>query len=158
MWIIYVIEFLISGKLYKGILSNKQHVAVKHIVNCGHAEMFLREVCSLSHVRHPNLVPLLGYCENEDEFFLVYEICPNGNLSEWLFSTPMPNISINSFLSISHLCFIRFKGLRLQSLVHEDYSFSTRTLKDALFIRTSRSVQLFIFFQQVLCLLHSTMD
>ncbi|GFS35489.1 hypothetical protein Acr_00g0040100 [Actinidia rufa] len=74
-----------AGKVYKGILSNKQHVAVKHIINDGHAETFLREVRSLSHVRHPNLVALLGYCENEDEFFLVYELCPNGNLSEWLF-------------------------------------------------------------------------
>ena len=105
MWILCDIEFLIPGKVYKGILSNKQYVAVKHIVNDGHARTFLREVHSLSHVRHPNLVALLGYCENEDEFFLVYELCPNGNLSDWLFGTPTI-YSIKSFLSISHLHFI----------------------------------------------------
>ena len=48
-------------------------------------ETFVREVRSLSHVRHPNLVALLGYCENEAECFLVYELCHNGSLSDWLF-------------------------------------------------------------------------
>ncbi|XP_059624723.1 leucine-rich repeat receptor-like serine/threonine-protein kinase At2g14510 [Cornus florida] len=74
-----------AGKVYKGTLSNKQHVAVKHIINDGYVETFVREVRSLSYVRHPNLVALLGYCENKKECFLIYELCPNGNLSEWLF-------------------------------------------------------------------------
>ncbi|KAK9272933.1 hypothetical protein L1049_003312 [Liquidambar formosana] len=47
--------------------------------------LLFREVTSLSHVRHQNLVALLGFCEEEDEYFLVYELCPNGNLSEWIF-------------------------------------------------------------------------
>lgn len=71
--------------MYKGILSNGQYVAVKHIIKEGYMETFVREVRSLSHVRHPNLVALLGYCENEAECFLIYELCHNGNLSEWLF-------------------------------------------------------------------------
>ncbi|KAL5552908.1 hypothetical protein UlMin_040309 [Ulmus minor] len=75
----------VAGKVYKGILSNGQHVAVKHIINDGHFDTFIREVTSVSHIRHPNLVALLGYCENVDECFLVYELCHNGNLSEWLF-------------------------------------------------------------------------
>lgn len=75
----------IAGKVYKGILSNSQHVAIKHIISEGHTDTYVREVASLSDVRHPNLVALLGYCKNEDECFLVYELCHNGNLSEWLF-------------------------------------------------------------------------
>ncbi|XP_047309831.1 probable serine/threonine-protein kinase PBL1 [Impatiens glandulifera] len=75
----------IAGKVYKGRLSNGQHVAIKHILNDGHMETFVREVTSLSPVKHPNLVALVGYCEGEDECFLVYELCHNGNLSEWLF-------------------------------------------------------------------------
>ncbi|XP_017970846.1 PREDICTED: probable receptor-like protein kinase At2g42960 [Theobroma cacao] len=75
----------IAGKVYKGLLSNGLHVAVKHIINDGQIETFVREVRSLSHIRHPNLVALLGYCESEDECFLVYELCHNGNLSEWLY-------------------------------------------------------------------------
>lgn len=70
--------------MYKGVLS-KKHVAVKHIIDDGFMETFLREVKNLWHVRHPNLVALLGYCDNENECFLIYELCPNGNLSEWLF-------------------------------------------------------------------------
>ncbi|EYU31276.1 hypothetical protein MIMGU_mgv1a018318mg, partial [Erythranthe guttata] len=75
----------VAGKVYKGILSNGQLVAVKHIINDGQMETFVREVTSLSHVKHPNLVELLGNCDGEDESFLVYELCHNGNLSEWLF-------------------------------------------------------------------------
>ncbi|KAG8641747.1 hypothetical protein MANES_12G029800v8 [Manihot esculenta] len=75
----------IAGKVYKGMLPNGQHVAVKHIINDGQMDTFVREVTSLSHIRHPNLVALLGFCEHEDEYFLVYELCNNGNLSEWLY-------------------------------------------------------------------------
>ncbi|PSS26857.1 Receptor-like protein kinase precursor [Actinidia chinensis var. chinensis] len=74
-----------AGKVYKGILSNGQHVAVKHIPNDGEMETFVREVTSLSPVRHPNLVTLLGHCKGEEECFLIYELCHNGNLSKWLF-------------------------------------------------------------------------
>ncbi|XP_031256658.1 probable receptor-like serine/threonine-protein kinase At4g34500 [Pistacia vera] len=75
----------VAGKVYKGILSNGRHVAVKHIIKDGYVETFVREVRSLSDVRHPNLVALLGFCEDKDECFLVYELCHNGNLSEWLY-------------------------------------------------------------------------
>ncbi|KAH7511098.1 hypothetical protein FEM48_ZijujUnG0055100 [Ziziphus jujuba var. spinosa] len=75
----------VAGKVYKGVLSNGQHVAVKHIIKDGYIDTFIREVRSLSNVRHQNLVALLGYCEDKEECFLVYELCHNGNLSEWLF-------------------------------------------------------------------------
>lgn len=83
--------------MYKGILSNGQHVAVKHIIKEGHVDTYVREVTSMSDVRHPNLVTLFGHCENEDECFLIYELCHNGNLSEWLFGTW-------SFPFVSFLC------------------------------------------------------
>jgi len=76
---------VVPGKVYRGVLANGRPVAVKHIVKNEHAGTFLREVTSLSHVRHPNLVSLRGYCDGQGEFFLVYELCINGNLSEWLF-------------------------------------------------------------------------
>ncbi|KAI3733524.1 hypothetical protein L6452_12967 [Arctium lappa] len=76
----------IAGKVYKGVLANGQDVAIKHIVNDGEMETFVREITNLSRVRHPNLVRLLDHCEGENECFLVYELCHWGNLSEWLFS------------------------------------------------------------------------
>ncbi|KAJ4830040.1 hypothetical protein Tsubulata_027702, partial [Turnera subulata] len=55
-----------AGNVYRGILSNGSHVAVKHIVKDKQAaETFVRE---------------------GDEYFLVYELCHNGNLSEWLYA------------------------------------------------------------------------
>ncbi|XP_048441015.1 wall-associated receptor kinase-like 1 [Pyrus x bretschneideri] len=74
-----------AGKVYKGILSNGKHVAVKHIINDGSVETFISEVMSLSDVRHPDLVALLGSCEGVEEYFLVYELSQNGDLLEWLF-------------------------------------------------------------------------
>ena len=73
------------GKVYKGVLHNNQSVAIKQITDEGYIETFTRELKSLSKVRHPNLVALLGYCKHKDECFLLYELCPNGNLSEWIF-------------------------------------------------------------------------
>lgn len=67
------------------MLSNGQHFAVKHIIKDGYMDTFIREVRSVSHIKHPNLVALLGYSEGIDECFLVYELCCNGNISEWLF-------------------------------------------------------------------------
>ncbi|KAI3813156.1 hypothetical protein L1987_17873 [Smallanthus sonchifolius] len=74
-----------AGKVYRGKLSNKRRVAIKHIINEEFVETFLREVKNLALVKHPNLVALLGYCDNGDECFLIYELCINGNLAEWLF-------------------------------------------------------------------------
>nr|XP_016499015.1 PREDICTED: probable receptor-like protein kinase At5g18500 [Nicotiana tabacum] len=75
----------IAGKVYKGILADRQHVAIKHIIKDEQMETFVREVTSLSHIKHPNLVSLLGHYDGPNECFLVYELCYNGNLSEWLF-------------------------------------------------------------------------
>ncbi|MCD9644292.1 hypothetical protein HAX54_032474 [Datura stramonium] len=75
----------IAGKVYKGILADRQHVAIKHIIKDEQMETFVREVTSLSHIKHPNLVSLLGHYDGPNECFLVYELCHNGNLSEWLF-------------------------------------------------------------------------
>lgn len=88
---------ILSGRVYKGILFDNQHVAIKHIVKDGCVETFLREVRSLIHVRHPNLVALLGYGTNDDECFLIYELCPNGNLAQWLFGTHSLSYRIPSF-------------------------------------------------------------
>ncbi|KAH7577380.1 hypothetical protein JRO89_XS01G0242500 [Xanthoceras sorbifolium] len=96
-----------AGKVYKGVLSNNQHAAIKHIVNDGNVETFVREVTSLSHIRHPNLVALLGYCLREDEGFLIYELCPNGNLSNWLFGKD----KVLSWIKRLHIAIDSARGL-----------------------------------------------
>ncbi|KAJ7980528.1 Receptor-like kinase [Quillaja saponaria] len=45
---------------------------------------FVSEIMSLGRFRHSSLVPLIGFCTEEKERFLVYKFMSNGNLSDWL--------------------------------------------------------------------------
>ncbi|CAJ1964374.1 unnamed protein product [Sphenostylis stenocarpa] len=74
------------GVVYRGRLINGSEVAVKKILNnLGQAEKEFRvEVEAIGHVRHKNLVRLLGYCIEGVHRLLVYEYVNNGNLEQWL--------------------------------------------------------------------------
>ncbi|KAG8370592.1 hypothetical protein BUALT_Bualt14G0133100 [Buddleja alternifolia] len=74
------------GVVYQGQLINGTLVAVKRILNnLGQAEKeFMVEVEAIGHVRHKNLVRLLGYCIEGTHRLLVYEYVNNGNLEQWL--------------------------------------------------------------------------
>ncbi|CAN0896283.1 Probable receptor-like protein kinase At5g18500 [Linum grandiflorum] len=74
------------GVVYRGHLVNGSPVAVKKILNnLGQAEKEFRvEVEAIGHVRHKNLVRLLGYCIEGTHRMLVYEYVNNGNLEQWL--------------------------------------------------------------------------
>ncbi|XP_031274860.1 probable receptor-like protein kinase At5g18500 [Pistacia vera] len=74
------------GVVYRGNLINGTPVAVKKILNnLGQAEKEFRvEVEAIGHVRHKNLVRLLGYCIEGTHRILVYEYVNNGNLEQWL--------------------------------------------------------------------------
>ncbi|KAJ4841507.1 hypothetical protein Tsubulata_037689 [Turnera subulata] len=74
------------GVVYKGRLINGTEVAVKKLLNnLGQAEKEFRvEVEAIGHVRHKNLVRLLGYCIEGVHRMLVYEYVNNGNLEQWL--------------------------------------------------------------------------
>ncbi|XP_057798303.1 probable receptor-like protein kinase At5g18500 [Salvia miltiorrhiza] len=74
------------GIVYQGQLINGTPVAVKKLLNnLGQAEKEFRvEVEAIGHVRHKNLVRLLGYCIEGTHRLLVYEYVNNGNLEQWL--------------------------------------------------------------------------
>ncbi|OAY60639.1 probable receptor-like protein kinase At2g42960 [Manihot esculenta] len=74
------------GIVYRGRLVNGTEVAVKKLLNnLGQAEKEFRvEVEAIGHVRHKNLVRLLGYCIEGVHRMLVYEYVNNGNLEQWL--------------------------------------------------------------------------
>ncbi|KAL6571724.1 hypothetical protein OROHE_003367 [Orobanche hederae] len=74
------------GIVYLGRLVNGTIVAVKRLLNhLGQAEKEFRvEVEAIGHVRHKNLVRLLGYCIEGTHRLLVYEYVNNGNLEQWL--------------------------------------------------------------------------
>ncbi len=48
------------------------------------AAEFLKEAAVMKHVRHPNLVQLLGVCTRELPFFIITEFMENGNLLDYL--------------------------------------------------------------------------
>ncbi|KAJ7980468.1 Kinase family protein [Quillaja saponaria] len=74
------------GVVYQGHLVNGSSIAVKKLLNnLGQAEKEFRvEVEAIGHVRHKNLVRLLGYCIEGTHRLLVYEYVNNGNLEQWL--------------------------------------------------------------------------
>ncbi|KAJ0976471.1 hypothetical protein J5N97_018436 [Dioscorea zingiberensis] len=74
------------GVVYHGHLINGTPVAIKKLLNnLGQAEKEFRvEVDAIGHVRHKNLVRLLGYCIEGTQRMLVYEYVSNGNLEQWL--------------------------------------------------------------------------
>ncbi|KAH7573899.1 hypothetical protein ACOSP7_007814 [Xanthoceras sorbifolium] len=74
------------GVVYRGNLMNGNLVAVKKLLNNpGQADKDFRvEVEAIGHVRHKNLVRLLGYCIEGTQRLLVYEYVNNGNLEQWL--------------------------------------------------------------------------
>eukprot|EP00850_Spirogloea_muscicola_P006547 SM000031S11556 [mRNA] locus=s31:304713:307326:+ [translate_table: standard] len=81
------------GKVYKAILADGRKAAVKHLAigsTQGERE-FQSEVDLLSHLRHPNLVELLGHCSSKEHRLLVYELMPGGSVLDHLhgFQTPL---------------------------------------------------------------------
>ncbi|KAI4320660.1 hypothetical protein MLD38_034115 [Melastoma candidum] len=108
-----------AGKVYRGIMPDNRHVAVKHILSDTNLETVVREVTSLSRVRHPNIVALLGCCMEEDAYFLIYELCPNGNLSEWLFGQDR-DLSWIQRLRIAIGCARGLCFLHARHIIHRD--------------------------------------
>nr|TKS15507.1 hypothetical protein D5086_0000032020 [Populus alba] len=74
---------------YRGVLLDTTRVAVKRLLsNSCQAEDFIAEAEMIRHVRHKNLVKLLGYCMEEGYRILVSEYVDNGNLHQWLYGCP----------------------------------------------------------------------
>ncbi|XP_076938362.1 uncharacterized protein LOC143606493 isoform X2 [Bidens hawaiensis] len=65
----------------------------------GHSE-WLTEVSCLGHLAHPNIIRLLGYCEDELENLLVYEYMPNKSFDHFLFKDTTERLSWGTRLSI----------------------------------------------------------
>ncbi|WCJ40247.1 Protein kinase superfamily protein [Euphorbia peplus] len=72
------------GKVYKGLLNDGMLVAVKKRLGAPTPE-FVEEVRYLSPIQHRNLVTLLGYCQENNMQFLIYEYIPSGSVSSHLY-------------------------------------------------------------------------
>ncbi|RLN08044.1 protein STRUBBELIG-RECEPTOR FAMILY 8-like isoform X1 [Panicum miliaceum] len=76
------------GRVYKADFSNGKVLAVKKIdsaaLSLQEEDNFLEAVSSMSRLRHPNIVPLTGYCVEHGQRLLVYEYIGNGTLHDML--------------------------------------------------------------------------
>lgn len=74
------------GEVYKGMLHDGMFVAIKkrHGVP---SQVFVDEVHYLSSIQHRNLVTLLGYCQENNLQFLIFDYIPNGSVSSHIYGT-----------------------------------------------------------------------
>ncbi|KAM3701396.1 hypothetical protein ACJW30_05G168400 [Castanea mollissima] len=85
-------EFLIGegslGRVYKAEFTNGKIMAIKKIDNAAlslqEEDNFLEAISNMSHLRHPNVVTLAGYCAEHGQRLLVYEYVGNGSLHDML--------------------------------------------------------------------------
>lgn len=74
------------SKVFKGVLPDGQFVAVKSLKSSREAEQeLLLEVEITATLQHKHIVSLIGYCVEEKEYFLVYNLLLRGSLEETLY-------------------------------------------------------------------------
>ncbi|KAL6012156.1 hypothetical protein ACLOJK_002634 [Asimina triloba] len=79
------------GPVYSGLLPGGIHVAVKVLVHrlTVSDQDAAREFERLGRIKHPNLVPLIGYCLAGEQRIAIYEYMENGNLQNLLHDLPL---------------------------------------------------------------------
>ncbi|KAJ1429347.1 putative serine/threonine-protein kinase [Sesbania bispinosa] len=79
-----------GGVVYKGVLSDQRHAAIKKLYEANQVERdFLAEVSIIGRLNHMNLIDMWGYCAEGKHRLLVYEYMENGSLAENLSSNTL---------------------------------------------------------------------
>ncbi|KAH7518974.1 hypothetical protein FEM48_Zijuj09G0228500 [Ziziphus jujuba var. spinosa] len=108
------------GEVYKGLLHDGMIVAIKKRPGAPSQE-FVNEVHYLSAIRHRNLVTLLGYCQENNLQFLIYEHIPNGSVSSHLYGAGLDSREKLEFKSRLTVALGAAKGDPLQNQTHLSY-------------------------------------
>lgn len=112
------------GRVFKGFIDGETPVAIKALTPTSKqgSKEFEAEIKMLSDLRHPNLVSLIGYCDEEDVKIIVYEYMPRGTLRDHLCSTEGPLLSWKQRLEINIGIARGLKYLHAQNpkIIHRD--------------------------------------
>ncbi|XAR73732.1 Non-specific serine/threonine protein kinase [Bertholletia excelsa] len=116
------------GNVYRGTFDQEKTLAIKKARSDSYTstEEFRNEVRLISKVKHPNLVSLVGFCEElgpRGEKLLVYEYVPNGSLLDYIMGRgerilswrERASIAIGAAKGIAHL----HEGVK-PSIIHRD--------------------------------------
>nr|DAD20891.1 TPA_asm: hypothetical protein HUJ06_022354 [Nelumbo nucifera] len=100
------------GTVYKGILSNGTKVAVKALSaeSKQGVNQFLAEIQTVSNVKHPNLVELIGCCVQGNNRILVYEYVENNSLDRALLGSKSKSTKLD-WDKRSSICMGTARGL-----------------------------------------------
>ncbi|KAM7524601.1 hypothetical protein LguiA_014503 [Lonicera macranthoides] len=83
------------GIVYKGMLSNTDVAVKRFSKNSSQGKQeFVAEVTIIGTLHHKNLVKLVGWCYESNEFLVVYEFMPNGSLDKLIFCNKNENEDI----------------------------------------------------------------
>lgn len=121
--IVYQAELKVPG-LQSGESVNVAVKRLKEGSTQGYEE-FLKEIVVMSHIQHPNIVKLLGYC-NEGDAVLVYELMLGGSVSGALDDSNNGELdfSWSARLKVAKDCSSALKYLHQMNLVHRDFKAS----------------------------------
>ncbi|KAM1208469.1 hypothetical protein ACFX13_014490 [Malus domestica] len=93
------------GSVYKAVFPDGQTLAVKNInivgLSFNEEEQFLDVIGTASRLRHPNIVPLVGYCIEHGQHLVVYEYVKNLSLDDALHSDAYKPLSWGLRLQIA---------------------------------------------------------
>ncbi|KAM0008466.1 putative protein kinase RLK-Pelle-LRR-I-1 family [Helianthus debilis subsp. tardiflorus] len=125
-------SFAMKGNQTSELPRRRSTVAIKHILSREDTQgqqSFLSEIEALTSCIHPNIVSLLGFCDELDHLIIVYEYVSNGSIGDYLRrKEKMANLT---WVQRIKLCIDIARGL--------DYLHSTTDYKQKLIHRDIKS-------------------